>query len=51
MFSGIIWKQKFEYNKELFGVIWKRIKSLGKIKDIVKVRINQIGKIEDLGEY
>lgn len=42
---------KVEYNKELFGVIWKRIKSLGKIKDIVKVRINQIGKIEDLGEY
>lgn len=42
---------KVEYNKELFGVTWKRINTLSKIKDIVKVRINQVGKIEDLGEY
>lgn len=42
---------KIEDNKNLLNITWKRIKSLGKIKDIVKVRINHIGKIVEIGEY
>ena len=37
--------------KELKGVTYKAIKSLGHLKGIVKVRINHIGKIVQVGEY
>lgn len=40
-----------ETPKTLQEITWKRIKSLNKIKGIVKVRIDHIGKIVHVGEY
>lgn len=37
--------------KELQEITWKRISSLDKLKNIVKVRINHIGQIVSVGEY
>lgn len=37
--------------KELQEITWKRINSLDKLKNIVKVRINHIGQIVSVGEY
>ena len=37
--------------KELKDITWKRITSLKNLKGIVKVRINHIGQIVDVGEY
>ena len=42
---------KIEYPNELKGITWKRIKSLGIMTKIVKVRINHIGQIVAVGEY
>lgn len=39
------------YKKELRGITWKRITSLRNIRNIVKVRINHLGQIVDVGEY
>lgn len=39
------------YKKELRGTTWKRIRSLEHIRNIVKVRINHLGQIVDVGEY
>ena len=39
-----------EYNKNLLGTTWKRIKSLQHLKGAVKVRINHIGEIVHIGE-
>ena len=36
---------------ELRNVTWKRIQTINKLKDIVKVRINHIGQIVYVGEY
>jgi CRISPR-associated endonuclease Csn1 len=40
-----------EDNKELQGVTWKRIQSLGIMDKVVKVRVNHIGQIVAVGEY
>ena len=37
--------------KELLGITWKRIRSLDNLRDIVKVRINHLGQIVNVGEY
>ena len=37
--------------KELKGITWKRITSLSPLQGIIKVRINHIGQIIDIGEY
>ena len=37
--------------KELHGITWKRITSLGPMQDIVKVRIDHLGRIVQVGEY
>ncbi|MBR1798730.1 MAG: type II CRISPR RNA-guided endonuclease Cas9 [Bacteroidales bacterium] len=37
--------------KELQNITWKRITSLDNLKGIVKVRINHIGRIVNIGEY
>jgi CRISPR-associated endonuclease Csn1 len=37
--------------KELKDVTWKRIKSLASLKNVVKVRIDHIGRIVAVGEY
>ena len=42
---------KIDYSHELKGITWKRIKSLGVMDKIVKVRINHIGQIVAVGEY
>lgn len=38
-------------SKALQGVTWKRIRTLNNLEGIVKVRINHIGEIVDVGEY
>lgn len=38
-------------NNELQDICWKRITCLPPLKDIVKVRINHIGQIVQVGEY
>ena len=40
-----------EENKEVKGITWKRITSLSPLQGIIKVRINHIGQIIDIGEY
>lgn len=40
-----------EDNKDLKGFAWERITSLAKLNGIVKVRVNHLGKIVDVGEY
>lgn len=40
-----------EDKKELREITWKRITSLSKINDVIKVRINHIGQIVSVGEY
>ena len=40
-----------EDNKELQGITWKRISSFTSLKGLIKVRINHIGQIIDVGEY
>lgn len=42
---------KVDDTKELQGVTWKRITALKNLKGIVKVRIDNIGKIVAVGEY
>lgn len=37
--------------KELKGLTWKRIKSINGLEGVIKVRINHIGNIVDVGEY
>ena len=37
--------------KELQGVTWKRIQTLKNLEGIVKVHVNHIGEIVDVGEY
>lgn len=37
--------------KELKDITWKRIRSLSDLKNVVKVRINHIGRIVAVGEY
>lgn len=37
--------------KELKGLTWKNLKSPNRLKGIVKVRLNHLGKIVDVGEY
>lgn len=36
---------------DLQGITWKRISSLNKLKGAIKVRVNHIGEIVDIGEY
>ncbi len=38
-------------NKELLGLIYKRLRNPEALKDLVKVRINHLGKIVQVGEY
>jgi len=38
-------------NSDLKGVTWKPIKSLGHLSNIVKMRVNHIGQIVQIGEY
>ncbi|MBR1851347.1 MAG: type II CRISPR RNA-guided endonuclease Cas9 [Bacteroidales bacterium] len=40
-----------EAKKELQNIAWKRITSFDNLKGIVKVRINHIGRIVQIGEY
>ncbi len=40
-----------EVTNELKEITWKRINSIKNLKDIVKVRINHIGTIVQIGEY
>ena len=40
-----------EENKEVMGSTWKRIRSLSSLQGIIKVRVNHIGQIIDVGEY
>lgn len=40
-----------ENTKALKDVTWKRINTLEKLKNIVKVRVNHIGQIVAVGEY
>lgn len=43
---------KVEDNKkELQDITWKRIRSLGYLNNLVKVRVNHIGQIVSIGEY
>lgn len=42
---------KIEDKVELKGITWKRITMLNKLKGIVKVRINHLGQIVQVGEY
>lgn len=35
----------------LSGITYKRITTINKLKGVVKVRVNHIGKIEEVGEY
>jgi CRISPR-associated endonuclease Csn1 len=39
-----------EDRKELQNITWKRIRSLNQLDGLIKVRINHIGKIVDVGE-
>ena len=36
---------------EMRGITWQRIQSCDKLENIVKVRVNHIGKIVSIGEY
>lgn len=38
-------------NNELKNITWKRITALDNLKGIVKVRVNRLGEIVDIGEY
>lgn len=38
-------------DKNLKGIVYHNIKSLGYLKDIVKVRLNHLGEIVQIGEY
>ena len=40
-----------EDNNTLKGVTWVRITGLNNLKGFIKVRVNHIGKIVDIGEY
>lgn len=40
-----------ETKKELHGIIWKRILSLKAIENIIKVRLDHLGRIVQVGEY
>jgi CRISPR-associated endonuclease Csn1 len=40
-----------EDKKELVNITYKQIKSLAPLTDIIKVRLNHLGKIVQLGEY
>lgn len=40
-----------DYKKELAHTTWKRITSMANLEDVVKVRINNIGEIVQVGEY
>ena len=40
-----------EDSKSLFGLTWKRITMLNRLKSVVKVRINHLGQIVKVGEY
>ena len=40
-----------EENKNLRNITWKRIQNVNGLKGIVKVRINHIGQIVQVGEY
>lgn len=40
-----------ENDKNMAGITWKRITSLIKLENIVKVRVNHIGQIVSVGEY
>ncbi len=40
-----------EEEKSLRGKTWERIQAIGKLSGIVKVRVNHIGQIVDVGEY
>ena len=40
-----------EKDKTLQGITWKRITSLAKLLNVVKVRVNHIGQIVSVGEY
>ena len=42
---------KIETSKELKGITFKVIQSSNYLKDLVKVRINHLGQIVQLGEY
>lgn len=39
-----------EYNNKLKGITWLRLKSTGKLKGVVKVRVNHIGQVVSIGE-
>lgn len=39
------------YDNRLKETTWKRVKSLNKLENIVKVRVNHIGQIVSVGEY
>lgn len=38
-------------DKHTFDITWKRIRTIMKLKDIIKVRVNHIGQIISVGEY
>lgn len=40
-----------EDKKELKEMAWKRVQSLEKLENVVKVRVNHIGRIVSIGEY
>ena len=40
-----------EYNKNLRGIAWENIRSANGVRELVKVRVNHIGKIVEVGEY
>lgn len=40
-----------EDNNNLRGVTWERIRNTNGVKDLVKVRVNHLGKIVAVGEY
>ena len=40
-----------EDSKELQGITWKSIRTTNNLRGIIKVRINHIGQIIDIGEY
>jgi CRISPR-associated endonuclease Csn1 len=42
---------KIDDNKSLKETTWKRVCALSALADLVKVRLNHIGEIVDVGEY
>ena len=40
-----------EDNKALYGITWKRIRNASALEGLVKVRINNLGRIVAVGEY